>query len=213
MKLLKPNDIEKVFAILAANNPNPTTELNFKNNFELLIAVMLSAQATDKQVNKVTAILFSKATTALEMINLGLVAIEHTIKSLGLYKTKAKNVYLTCKILHDQFSGNVPQTRSELESLPGVGRKTANVVLNTAFKEPCIAVDTHVFRVAKRLGLASGNTPIAVETALLKKIPKEFLTDAHHWLILHGRYTCKARSPLCQSCELRNYCIYSKENG
>jgi endonuclease-3 len=208
MKLLNSRQINKIFTILSAQNPNPVTELNFRNNFELLVAVILSAQATDKQVNKVTKELFAIAPNAAAMSNLGIFAIENIIKSLGLFKTKAKNLHATSEFLARNYSNSIPNTRSELEKLPGVGRKTANVVLNTAFGELCIAVDTHVFRVANRLGLASGNTPLAVETTLLKRIPKKFIANAHHWLVLHGRYICKARTPTCDICSIKEYCQY-----
>ena len=175
---------------LRAENPNPTTELNFANAFELLIAVMLSAQSTDVGVNKATAKLFPVANTPRSILGLGLRGLKEHIKTIGLFNTKAKHILATCKILLDEHDGEVPQTRASLEALPGVGRKTANVVLNTAFGQPTMAVDTHIYRVSNRTGFAKGKTVLAVEKKLMKVIPDEFMVDAHHWLILHGRYTC-----------------------
>jgi endonuclease-3 len=204
--------IEKIFATLQSHNPSPTTELVYANNFELLIAVVLSAQATDISVNKATAELFKVANTPEAILALGLNGLKTYIKSIGLYNTKAENIIKTCKKLVNDFNSKVPQTREELESLPGVGRKTANVVLNTAFGHATIAVDTHIFRVAKRIGLANGNTPLAVEQQLEQVIPDKFKKDAHHWLILHGRYVCKARKPECSACCINKYCEYEFKN-
>ncbi len=201
----------KIFERLREANPHPTTELNFDSPFELLIAVMLSAQATDKSVNKATRRLFEVANTPEAMLKLGEDGVKQHIRTIGLFNTKAKNIIETCRILTDRHAGEVPRTREELEALPGVGRKTANVVLNTAFGEPTMAVDTHIFRVANRTRLAPGNTPLAVEKRLLKVIPKEFLHDAHHWLILLGRYTCIARKPRCGSCLIEDLCEYPRK--
>ena len=200
--------IREIFLRFKAANPHPTTELIYHSPFQLLIAVMLSAQATDKSVNKATEKLFAVAKTPAAMLALGLAKLESLIKTIGLYKTKAKNVLHTSQLLIENFHANVPRTRDELESLPGVGRKTANVVLNTCFGEPTLAVDTHIFRVAKRIGLADGKTPLAVEQQLLKVIPTEFLLNAHHWLILHGRYVCVARKPKCGNCLIADLCRY-----
>ncbi len=202
------NRVHMIFARLHAFNPNPQTELLYESNFELLIAVMLSAQSTDIRVNLVTRVLFAGAKTPATMLNLGLDNVKKCIKSLGLFNTKAANIIKTCALLLDRYQGQVPSTREELESLPGVGRKTANVILNTAFGQPTLAVDTHIFRVAHRLGLASGKTPGAVEAQLLRIIPQQFLQNAHHALILHGRYVCTARKPNCESCILRDLCAY-----
>ncbi len=199
---------EQFFAILKQANPTPTTELVYHSNFELLIAVMLSAQATDVSVNKATEVLFAQANTPQAILDLGLAKLKDSIKTIGLFNTKAANVLLTCQRLLDHFAGEVPNTREALESLPGVGRKTANVVLNTAFGQPTMAVDTHIFRVSNRTGLAPGKTPLAVEKALLKAVPKAYLRDAHHWLILHGRYICTARRPQCQVCPVQAVCEY-----
>ena len=193
---------------LKAERPEPESELNHNNAFELLIAVMLSAQATDKSVNLATRRLFVDAPTPQAMFALGETGLTAYIDRIGLYRTKAKNVIATCALLLEKHGGEVPHDRAALEALPGVGRKTANVVLNTAFGEPTIAVDTHIFRVANRMRLAPGKTPLAVEQALLKRIPAEFLQDAHHWLILHGRYVCKARKPECWRCTLTDLCAY-----
>jgi endonuclease-3 len=197
-----------LFERLRAQNPHPTTELIYHSAFELLIAVMLSAQATDVSVNKATVKLFQVANTADAMLRLGEVQLKEYIKTIGLFNTKASNVIKTCAILVEQYGGEVPASREALESLPGVGRKTANVVLNTAFGQLTMAVDTHIFRVANRTGLARGKTPLAVEHALLKSIEPEFLRDAHHWLILHGRYVCTARKPHCDQCIIKDLCEY-----
>ncbi|MCG5493595.1 endonuclease III [Ectothiorhodospira variabilis] len=189
-------------------NPEPTTELDYTTPFELLIAVILSAQATDKGVNKATARLFPVANTPEAILALGLEGLKTHIRTIGLYNAKAENILKTCRILVEQHGGQVPRERAALEALPGVGRKTANVILNTAFGEPTIAVDTHIFRVANRTGLAPGKTPLAVEQRLLKVVPAEFRRDAHHWLILHGRYTCLARSPRCGICLIADLCDY-----
>ena len=200
---------EQIFTILDQNNPNPTTELIYKTPFQLLIAVILSAQATDVSVNKACKELFELANTAEKMIQLGEIKLKSKIRSIGLFNTKAKNIIKTCKILIDQHQGTVPDNRSKLEALPGVGRKTANVILNTAFGKPTIAVDTHVFRVANRTGLAKGKTPYIVEQGLLEIVPKRFLKNAHHLLILHGRYVCISRKPLCYNCSVYSYCEFN----
>jgi endonuclease-3 len=197
-----------IFARLREANPEPRTELHYRSPFELLVAVMLSAQATDKSVNKATAKLFPAANTPEAMLALGIEGLSVHIKSIGLYNTKAKNIIATCRILLERHGGEVPASREELERLPGVGRKTANVILNTAFGEGTVAVDTHIFRVANRTGLAPGRTVRAVEDKLLKVIPPEYLRNAHHWLILHGRYTCMARKPACPTCPIRDLCEY-----
>lgn len=197
-----------LFERLAQAIPNPTTELQYSTVFELLIAVMLSAQATDKSVNLATAKLFPHANTPQAILDLGLAGLEQHIRSIGLYHSKAKNVLATCQILLSQHQGQVPNTRQALEALPGVGRKTANVILNTAFGEPTIAVDTHLFRLGNRIGIAKGKTPLAVEKKLLKQVPAAYLRDAHHLLILHGRYTCTARNPQCASCVIQDLCGY-----
>jgi len=202
-----------IFTRLKERNPKPETELHYSSPFELLIAVLLSAQATDVSVNKATAKLFPQANTPQQMLDLGEEAVKACIKTIGLFNSKADNVIKTCQILLDQHAGEVPESREALEALPGVGRKTANVVLNTAFGHPTIAVDTHIFRVAKRLGLAKGNTPLAVEKVLEKTIPKAFLQDAHHWLILHGRYICVARKPKCSECFLRDLCEFKEKTA
>jgi len=202
------NQIEPFFATLRAANPLPTTELEFTTPFELLVAVVLSAQATDAGVNKATRKLFAVANTPQAILNLGVDGLEEYIKSIGLYHTKARNVIATCRILVDQYRGEVPRSREALEALPGVGRKTANVVLNVAFGEEALAVDTHIFRVANRTGLALGKTPLEVELALMERVPKEYLLDAHHWLILHGRYVCVARTPRCWECAVIQFCDY-----
>ena len=196
------------FERLAAQRPTPTTELLFDNGFELLIAVMLSAQSTDVAVNKVTRQLYPVANTPEALLALGEERLESYLKTLGLYRAKTRNVLATCQILLEQYASEVPQDREALESLPGVGRKTANVVLNTLFREPVMAVDTHIFRVANRTGLAPGKTVLAVEKRLMKHVPNEYLIDAHHWLILHGRYTCKARKPDCGACIVCDLCDY-----
>lgn len=198
----------EIFTILRAANPNPTTELNYSSGFELLTAVILSAQATDVGVNKATDKLFPIANTAMQIANLGIDGIIPYIKTIGLYQTKAKNVIAMAQILADKYNGEVPKIREELEALPGVGRKTANVVLNTLYREPAMAVDTHIFRLSNRLGIAKGKNVLEVEQKLLKVIPKEFILDAHHWLILHGRYVCKARKPECDKCSITMFCDY-----
>lgn len=205
---MTPAIIKKIFTIFQSLNTNPTTELIYETPFELLISVILSAQATDLSVNKATKPLFEVANTPQALLDLGETGLKKYIKSIGLYNTKAKNVIKTCAILIEQYQGKVPSTREELEKLPGVGRKTANVILNTVFQQPTMAVDTHIFRVANRIGLAKGKTPLAVEQQLLKNIPKQFLLHAHHWLILHGRYICIARKPLCPVCPIQKYCEY-----
>ncbi|MCW8452158.1 endonuclease III [Legionella quinlivanii] len=198
----------RIFKIFQSLNPHPTTELIYHSPFELLIAVLLSAQATDVSVNKATAKLFAVANTPESILELGEERLKEYIKTIGLFNTKAKHVIASCEILVTQYQGEVPAERAALEKLPGVGRKTANVILNTAFGQPTMAVDTHIFRVANRTGIAPGNTPLAVENALLKRVDKEFIHDAHHWLILHGRYTCQARKPRCPQCPIRQYCEY-----
>ncbi|AGN15792.1 TPA: endonuclease III [Legionella pneumophila] len=203
---------QEIFKRFQEQNPHPTTELQYSTPFELLIAVMLSAQATDVSVNKATAKLFPVANTPQALLDLGLDRLKDYIKSIGLYNSKAQNIMKTCAILIDQHEGQVPGQREALEALPGVGRKTANVVLNTAFGQPTIAVDTHIFRVANRIGIAKGNAPLAVEQELLKKVPREFLHDAHHWLILHGRYVCTARKPHCKTCIIEDLCEYKDKN-
>ena len=194
------------FATLRDANPEPASELEYTSVFELLAAVLLSAQATDKGVNKATRQLFATAPTPQKMLDLGLPALEAAIKTIGLFRTKAKNLFATCRILVERHGGQVPRTREALEALPGVGRKTANVVLNVAFGESTLAVDTHVFRVANRTGLAVGDTVLEVETVLLERVPEEFMAHAHHWLILHGRYVCLARRPLCEICAVARWC-------
>ncbi|MEO8526522.1 MAG: endonuclease III [Caldimonas sp.] len=198
--------ITPFFETLRAANPEPASELEYASVFELLAAVLLSAQATDRGVNKATRALFAVAPTPQKMLALGLPALEDAIRTIGLYRTKAKNLFATCRILVEQHGGQVPRTREALEALPGVGRKTANVILNVAFGEATLAVDTHVFRVANRTGLAVGKTPLEVETRLLERVPDEFLQHAHHWLILHGRYVCLARRPLCEICAVAKWC-------
>jgi endonuclease III len=197
-----------IYACLRAQNPQPATELRYVNPFELLIAVILSAQATDVSVNKATATLFPIANTPQAIVDLGVRKLKRYIRTIGLYNSKAENIIKTCKLLLARHDGQVPRTREELEALPGVGRKTANVILNTAFGEPTIAVDTHIFRVANRTGLATGKTPRAVEDRLVRLTPEEFRKDAHHWLILHGRYVCKARRPECPACVIAHLCEY-----
>ena len=207
------NDAKRraIFERLRAANPEPRTELHFSSPFELLVAVILSAQATDKSVNKATAGLFRAAHTPAAMLALGVDGLSRHIRSIGLYNSKARNIIETSRLLIERHSGEVPASREELERLPGVGRKTANVVLNTAFGQPTIAVDTHIFRVANRIGLVAGKTPRAVEDKLLKVVPPEFRQDAHHWLILHGRYTCKARNPACPACVINDLCEYRRK--
>lgn len=203
---MKPAAIESFFAALQAANPQPETELEYTNVFELLAAVLLSAQASDVSVNKATRGLFAVANSPQKMLALGLDAVTQHIRTIGLYRTKAKNLLATCQILVDQHGGHVPRTREALEALPGVGRKTANVVLNVAFGEATMAVDTHIFRVSNRTGLAPGKTPLEVELKLLKRIPVNYMVHAHHWLILHGRYVCQARRPLCEQCAVTAAC-------
>jgi endonuclease III len=205
---MKKESIEPFFATLRAANPLPMSELEFTTPFELLAAVLLSAQATDVGVNKATRKLFPVANTPQAILDLGLERLEGYIKTIGLYRTKARNLMETCRILVEKYNGQVPRTREELESLPGVGRKTANVVLNVAFGEATMAVDTHIFRVCNRTGLAPGKNPLEVELALEKRVPKEYVHDAHHWLILHGRYVCVARTPRCWECAVIQYCDY-----
>ncbi|CAG0963933.1 Endonuclease III [Gammaproteobacteria bacterium] len=205
---MKRDRIVELFRRLRALDPQPTTELVYGTPFELLIAVILSAQATDVGVNKATARLFPRANTPQAILNLGEGALKRHISTIGLFNAKAQHIIATCRILVEQHGGEVPRTREELEQLPGVGRKTANVVLNTAFGEPTIAVDTHIFRVANRTGLAPGKTVREVEDKLLKVVPAEFRKDAHHWLILHGRYVCKARKPDCPHCPISDLCTY-----
>ena len=207
---MNKTNIELFFATLKATNPTPTTELKFTSVFELLAAVLLSAQATDVGVNKATDRLFPRANTPQAIIDMGLVALEDAIKTIGLYRSKAKHLMQTCEILVRDHGGQVPNTREALEALPGVGRKTANVVLNVAFGEPTMAVDTHIFRLGNRTGLAPGKTPLAVELKLLKRIPATYMVDAHHWLILHGRYVCVARNPKCDACAVSAYCDYKR---
>jgi endonuclease-3 len=198
----------EIFRRLARANPHPTTELHHNTPFELLVAVMLSAQATDKGVNQATARLFPVANTPQAMLELGIEGLESYIKTIGLYHAKARHIIATCRQLIERHGGQVPDSREALEALPGVGRKTANVILNTAFGQPTIAVDTHIFRLGNRTGLAPGKTPLEVEQGLLKTVPKEYLRDAHHLLILHGRYVCTARKPKCDACCIRDVCEY-----
>jgi len=205
---MRDADVEPFFATLKAANPSPQTELEYTSVFELLAAVMLSAQATDAGVNKATRRLFPVAGTPQAIVDLGLDRLEDHIKTIGLYRTKARNLLATCRILVEQYGGEVPRTREQLEALPGVGRKTANVVLNVAFGQPTMAVDTHIFRVSNRTGLAPGKDPWQVEHKLLERVPPAYLQDAHHWLILHGRYVCVARLPQCWRCAVRAYCAY-----
>ena len=205
---MNPVKRKQIFKILARAHGKPSTELNFRSNFELLVAVILSAQATDISVNKATDKLYRKANTPQAILNLGLTSLKRHIRTIGLYNTKAQNIIKTCRMLIDLHNGQVPSDREALEALPGVGRKTANVVLNTAFGEPTIAVDTHIFRVANRTGLGPGKTVLKVEQKLLKFTPEPYLKDAHHLLILHGRYTCIARTPRCPVCVIREYCDY-----
>ena len=197
-----------MFERLRALNPHPTTELEYSTPFELLVAVILSAQATDKSVNVATRKLFPVANTPRAILDLGVEGLSNFVRSIGLYQGKARNIIATCRMLLEQHGGAVPAGRESLEALPGVGRKTANVILNTAFGQPTMAVDTHIFRVANRTGLAPGKTVRAVEDKLLKNVPQEFLQDAHHWLILHGRYVCKARAPACPACPIADLCDY-----
>jgi endonuclease-3 len=210
---MKPADIETFFATLAASNPEPATELAYSSVFELLAAVLLSAQATDVGVNKATRRLFVVAPTPQKMIALGIDGLTEQIRTIGLFRSKARHLMETCRLLIERHGGEVPRTREALEALPGVGRKTANVVLNVAFGEPTMAVDTHIFRVANRTGLATGKTPLAVELKLLKRVPAAYLEHAHHWLILHGRYVCQARKPRCAQCSVESVCHWRDKPG
>jgi len=203
----------EIFTRLRAENPTPKTELNYSSPFELLIAVMLSAQSTDVGVNKATDKLFPVANTPAAIAALGVEGLKNYIKTIGLFNTKAANVIKTCQLLLDEHGGEVPQTREALEALPGVGRKTANVVLNTAFRQVAMAVDTHIYRVSNRTGIAPGKTVLAVEKKLIKLVPEEFLLDAHHWLILQGRYVCLARKPRCGACLIEDLCEYKKKTS
>jgi endonuclease-3 len=208
---MKKEHIEPFFATLYAANPQPNTELEYTSVFELLAAVLLSAQATDVGVNKATRRLFLVANTPQQIIRLGLDGLEGHIKTIGLFRSKARHLMETCHILVNQHQGHIPRSRESLEALPGVGRKTANVVLNVAYGEPTMAVDTHIFRVGNRTGLAKGKTPYEVEMQLLKRIPEKFLVDAHHWLILHGRYVCQARTPRCWECGVSQFCAFKSK--
>ena len=209
---MKRERCQAIFERFKKNNPHPTTELKFASTFELLIAVILSAQATDTSVNRATYELYKTANSAKKILALGENQLKNYIRNIGLYNTKAKHIIKACQILLDQYNGQVPDTREALEALPGVGRKTANVILNTSFGHPTIAVDTHIFRVANRTGLASGRTPLSVEKKLLSIIPKPFRTNAHHWLLLHGRYVCTARQPKCAHCFIEDLCQYPLKN-
>lgn len=206
---MTPSQIETFFATLQAANPHPVTELEYTSVFELLTAVLLSAQATDVGVNKATRRLFAVAHTPQQILDLGLEGLESHIKTIGLYRSKARHLMQTCHLLMERHGGEVPRNRDALEALPGVGRKTANVVLNVAFGEPTMAVDTHIFRVANRTGLAPGKTPLAVEQALLQRVPAKYLVNAHHWLILHGRYVCQARRAACERCAVASCCGFT----
>lgn len=208
---MNPAKRREIFLRLQAANPHPTTELEYRTPFELLVAVMLSAQATDVSVNSATRQLFPVANTPQAILVLGEEKLREFIQRIGLYKTKARHVMQTCKLLVERHNGSVPATREALEALPGVGRKTANVILNTAFGQPTIAVDTHIFRLANRIGLAPGKTVLEVENKLLKVVPDEFKHDAHHWLILHGRYVCQARKPKCGTCIIYDLCEYKNK--
>jgi endonuclease-3 len=208
VKTLPPADVEAIFSAFAQANPEPKGELHYNDPFTLLVAVVLSAQATDAGVNKATPALFAAAPTPERMVELGVAGIEEKIRTIGLYRNKAKNLFALSKALVEHHDSKVPADREALEALPGVGRKTANVVLNIAFKQPTIAVDTHLFRVGNRTGLAPGKTPLAVEQTLLQVVPEKYLLHAHHWLILHGRYVCKARKPECWRCIIRQWCRY-----
>jgi len=210
---MKPEDRREFFRRLQTLNPNPVTELEYHSTFELLVAVILSAQATDAGVNLATRRLFPKANTPRAILELGEDGLKDYIRTIGLFNSKAKNIIATCKTLLEKHAGEVPSDRGQLEALPGVGRKTANVILNVAFGQPTMAVDTHIFRVANRTGLALGKTPLEVERKLLKSIPDQYLLNAHHWLILHGRYTCKARNPNCPECIVRDLCRTGKQMG
>jgi endonuclease III len=208
---MTPTDIDEFFHRLSVQNPEPQTELKYTNPFTLLVAVVLSAQATDTGVNRATEALFKKVKTPTQMLALGEAGLKKYIKTIGLFNTKAKNVIALSKILIENFGGEVPRTHEDLQSLPGVGRKTANVVMNVVFGAPTIAVDTHVFRVSNRTGLAKGATPEDVEHKLVRVVPSKWLMHAHHWLILHGRYVCKARMPLCPSCIVRDLCAFKEK--
>jgi len=208
---MNPSKRREIFTRFLAANPHPATELEYSSPFELLVAVILSAQATDVSVNAATRILFPLANTPQALAKLGEAKLREYVKRIGLYQTKSKHIILMCRLLLEKHGGQVPRTRGELEALPGVGRKTANVVLNTAFGEPVIAVDTHIFRVANRTGIASGKDVLEVENKLLKFVPDEFKYDAHHWLILHGRYTCQARKPKCAQCLIMDLCEYKEK--
>jgi endonuclease-3 len=210
---MRNEDVEPFFAALAAANPQPASELEYSSVFELLAAVLLSAQATDVSVNKATRRLFAVASTPRKMLDLGVEGLEGHIKTIGLYRSKARHLIETCRILVEQHGGEVPRTREALQALPGVGRKTANVVLNVAFGEPTIAVDTHIFRVGNRTGLAPGKTPMDVERRLLERVPAAYREHAHHWLILHGRYVCTARSPRCGECLVSRWCDSRPAHG
>lgn len=210
---MKKHSVEQLFERLREQKPQPTTELEYRTPFQLLVAVVLSAQATDKSVNLATRKLFRVADSPAKLHALGEEALRDHIRTIGLFNSKAKNLIKTCAILLERHDGQVPQTREHLEALPGVGRKTANVILNTAFGAPTIAVDTHIFRVANRTGLARGRTPLAVEKRLLDAVPEKFLKDAHHWLILHGRYVCIARRPKCGACIISDLCEYEGKSG
>ena len=209
---MNPAKRREIFACLQSANPHPTTELEYQSSFELLVAVILSAQATDKSVNLATRKLFPKANSPQKILSLGEAGLLDYIKTIGLYRSKAKNIMATCQLLIEHHDGEVPRTREALEKLPGVGRKTANVILNTAFGEPTIAVDTHIFRVANRTGLARGKNVLDVELKLLKVVPREYKHDAHHWLILHGRYVCKARKPECGHCIIQHLCEFKEKS-
>ncbi len=209
---MRDADVEPFIALLAAANPQPRSELDYTSVFELLVAVLLSAQATDVGVNKATRGLFALANTPQRILALGLDGLEEKIRTIGLFRSKARHLMQTCDILVREHGGEVPRSRDALQALPGVGRKTANVVLNVAFGKPTMAVDTHVFRVANRTGLAPGKTPLDVEEGLLKRIPPRYAVDAHHWLILHGRYVCRAKKPLCGQCSAARYCDFFKSN-
>jgi len=209
---MKKENVYKFFQQLARSNPEPKTELLYHSSFTLLVAVILSAQATDKSVNKVTPALFDKADTPSKMARLGETEIRKHIKTIGLFNSKAKNIAAASRILMSKYDGTVPKTREELETLPGVGRKTANVILNTAFGLPTIAVDTHIFRVANRTGLARGKTPLVIEKQLEKIVPDQWKRHAHHWLILHGRYICTARKPRCDNCSVNNLCLFDQKS-
>jgi len=210
---MKPEDREEFFRRLQVINPNPVTELEYHSTFELLVAVILSAQATDASVNLATRRLFKKANTPQAVRDLGEDGLKDYIRTIGLFNSKAKNIIATCRDLLEKHAGKVPSNRAELEALPGVGRKTANVILNTAFGQPTMAVDTHIFRVANRTGLALGKIPLVIERKLLKSVPEKYLLNAHHWLILHGRYTCKARNPNCPECIVRDLCGFKSKTA